>query len=156
MQCLLHSSRFIYRFNKEFNNKGTLAKSLHDLIKTYSLKSDKSSTSPTQLKSDFGKKYKKFAGYSQQDSQEFVRLLLEEIAIDINRVKFVPKYKEIETKNKSKMQLNEEYHSTYIKKEDSVVGDSFYGQTCNIFVCECGFESYAFEKFVDLPLLFSN
>lgn len=31
--------------------------------------------------------------------------------------------------------------------------DCFYSQIINIFKCECGFETYSFQKVLDFPLL---
>ncbi len=127
----------------------------YDFLKSYNNKSDKSSISPTHLKNEFGRKYTKFCGYSQQDSQEFVRVFIEEIGKEMNRVEKIPKYKELETKGRNKGQQNDDYHALFISRENSLVLETFYGQTCNTFKCECGFESFSFEKFLDLPLLIS-
>ena len=117
---------------------------------------DKTSISPSSLKSKIGHINYKFGGYSQQDSQEFLRVFIEEVGKEMNRVKNIPKYEELNTKDKSKSQQNEEFHNLFLKRENSVVTDTFYGQTCNSFKCDCGFESYSFEKFLDLPLLLSK
>jgi len=97
-----------------------------------------------------------FSGYQQHDSQEFCRILLEDISMDLNRVKNKPKYEELKTENKSKIQLNKDYHKLYLKREDSIVVDYFYGQLCNIFICSnCNLETYSYEKFLDIPILLS-
>jgi len=152
----LHTQKFITRLCKDYNNDGGLTKEFYNFIKSYSQKPDKGSISPSSLKSEIGRKFPKFSGYSQQDSQEFLRVFIEGIGKEMNRVKNIPKYKELDTKDKTKSQQNEEFHNLFIKRENSVVIDTFYGQTCNSFRCECGFESYAFEKFLDLPLLLSK
>lgn len=63
-------------------------------------------------------------------------------------------FKELDTKDKPLILLNEEYHKLFIERENSVVTDVFYGQMCNIFECnECSFKTYSFEKFIDIPIL---
>ena len=34
--------------------------------------------------------------------------------------------------------------------------DSFYGQIINIFTCSCKYQTYSFQKILDLPLLIDN
>lgn len=159
LQCLLHSKFFIQLFLKEISTnpvkKDSSAYYFHNLICKVS--SNPSSIAPSDFKSFFARKHKLFSGYSQHDSQEFLRHLLEDISLDMNRVKNMPKYKELETKGKSKLKLNEDFHNLFLKREDSVVLDAFQGQFCNTFECEnCNFNSYSFEKFIDLPILLGN
>lgn len=83
--------------------------------------------------------------------------MLEDISLELNRVKSIPGYKELDTKNKNKLQINDEFHKLYLKREDSIVLDVFQGQLCNTFECEyCKFKTYSFEKFIDLPILLGN
>lgn len=158
MQCLIHTPKFINRFCNEFKNNGELTKEFYDFLKAFVMKGDKSSISPSYVKSEIGKKHKKFAGYSQQDSQEFVRVFIDEISKEMNRIRKenIPRYKELDTKDRTKSQQNEEFHKLFIQRENSIIIDTFYGQTCNTFKCECDYESYAWEKFLDLPLLISK
>ena len=64
------------------------------------------SEAPTSLKSSIGRKHRKFSGYAQQDSQEFLVNLLEGISEDLNRVRGKPKYKELDYDKKKSMQFN--------------------------------------------------
>jgi len=98
--------------------------------------SNSQSISPSDFKSFFSKKHKLFSGYSQHDSQEFLRHLLEDMTLEMNRVKAIPAYKELITKGKNKLQINEEFDNLYAKRENSVVNDVFQGQFCNTFECE--------------------
>ena len=41
-------------------------------------------------------------------------------------------------------------------RENSIIVDIFYNQIINIFTCSCGFESYSFQKLLDIPLLLPN
>jgi len=153
---LIHSSKFIPKFVKEItssnNKKESTAYQFFYLLNKILLNSQ--SISPSEFKSFFSKKHRLFSGYSQHDSQEFLRHLLEDISLDLNRVKKIPAYKELETKNKSKILLNNEFHKLFTYREDSPVLDVFQGQFCNTFECEnCKYKTYSFEKFIDIPIL---
>ena len=111
------------------------------------------SVSPTSFKEAFGRKHRKFNGYSQHDSQELLRHLLEDISSEMNLSKSKV-FRELDTKDKSLLVLNDDYHKLFLERENSVVTDIFYGQFCNTFLCsECRFKTYSFEKFIDIPLL---
>ena len=72
----------------------------------------------------------------------------------MNKIKIITPYIELDNYGKSKIQLNYEYDKIFKRREDSIVVDTFYGQTINIFKCKCGYESYSYQKFLDVPLLF--
>lgn len=112
---------------------------------------------PKELLTTFCQKHKKFKGYIQHDAQEFLRILLEDISNDLNKVKKVPDYKELKLKNKSKVQANIAFHDLFLEREDSIIIELFYGQVCNIFACElCNHKSFSFEKIMDIPILLGN
>jgi ubiquitin C-terminal hydrolase len=89
----------------------------------------------------------------QHDSIEFLRTLLDDISKEININQNISAYKELITEGKSKQEQNKEYHNFFLGRENSVIIDIFYIQTINIFTCKCGFESYSFQKLLDIPLL---
>jgi len=94
-----------------------------------------------------------FSGYRQHDTQEFCRILLEDMNSELNEVSHPEPYKELSTLNKSKKECDREFDEVFRKRENSLIMDVFYGQLINIFRCECNFETYSFEKILDLPLL---
>ena len=51
------------------------------------------------------------------------------------------------------MECDKEFDETFKKRENSLIMDCFYSQIINIFKCECGFETYSFQKVLDFPLL---
>jgi ubiquitin C-terminal hydrolase len=65
-------------------------------------------------------------------------------------------YKELTTEGKSKDEQSQEYHNFYKSRENSIVVDVFYNQIINIFTCSCKYESYSFQKLLDIPLLLPN
>jgi ubiquitin C-terminal hydrolase len=162
LQCLFHNDLFIKRLLKESEegihpNITSTAYKFIALCNEMIKKSDstiKSSISPNDFKRTFGHYHSEFEGYSQHDSQEFLRKLLEDISSDLNRVKSVPEYKELDHSSNNKVKLNKDFDSLFRRREDSVVIDTFYGQIVNIFKCsECDFENYSFEKFLEIPIL---
>ena len=62
-------------------------------------------------------------------------------------------YKKLDTSNKSKLQLNIEYHLNYLRREESFIVLNYFTQIINIFKCHCGYETYTFEKILDIPLV---
>ena len=63
--------------------KGQLAKAFGDLILEMYSSSPQSSVTPSSVKKVVGKWAPQFSGYSQQDSQEFLRFLLDGLAEDL-------------------------------------------------------------------------
>jgi len=161
LQCILHSDIFITKFLQYCeNNKPArpipICNAFLNLIENYSKKYDKSSISPNELKTQIGRKHRSYSGYSQQDSQEFIRKLLDEISKELNTVTSKPAYRMLNANNekKTKKELDDEYDDIFRERENSIVIDTFYGQSVSIFECmECNYESFSFCKFLDLPLL---
>ena len=155
LQNLVHSEYFI----KELFSRSHLISSKTSISqKFYELCNDlvscsKYAYSPDDFKSEFGCSHSMFGGYRQHDTQEFCRILLEDMNKELNEVKNPAKYEELKTENKSKVQCDREYDEFFRKRENSLIMDVFYGQLINIFKCDCGKESYSFEKILDLPLL---
>ena len=121
------------------------------LTYTYSL----NSISPSTFKSNFCLKHKDYTR-GQHDSIEFLRTLLDDISKEININQNISAYKELTTEGKSKEEQSKEYHNFYKSRENSIVVDIFYNQIINIFTCSCKYESYSFQKLLDIPLLLPN
>ena len=158
LQNLIHCKPFIISL---FQTKLTLSKSKEityaflDLCLSIINEKNFNSISPKNFYKIFTKKHKYFLNYEQHDSVEVLRNLLEDISKELNIIENKPKYKELDTKGKSKVEQNEEYNKFFLERENSIVVEIFYSQMINIFVCKnCGFKSYSFEKILDIPLLF--
>lgn len=128
---------------KKYSNERNYSSSYY-----YSL----NSFSPSNFKRDFCAKHNDYIR-GQHDSIEFLRTLLDDISKEININQNISAYKELTTIGKSKEEQNKEYHTFFIGRENSIIIDTFYIQIINIFTCKCGFESYSFQKFLDIPLL---
>ena len=83
--------------------------------------SEKSFIKPSLFIENFKNNHKKFNNKFHQDSQEFLRLLLDDLSIELNRNLTNPPYKEIDHFGKSKPFLNEEYFNMFLKREDSLL-----------------------------------
>ncbi len=149
LQLLIHCSPFLDKLFTEVPTE-KLSKEFYNLCNEQLLEC----TSPINLKNIFSIKHKLYKGSRQHDTQEFCRLFLEDISNEMNKVKIIPPYIELDNYGKSKIQLNYEYDKIFKRRENSIVVDTFYGQTINIFKCKCGYESYSYQKFLDVPLLF--
>ena len=172
LQNIIHCKKLIeklvsYKNNIKNNSKDNINITLSFLNLCYSLVNQKPtyerrylssyvsslySFSPSSFKSDFSKKHKAFTR-GQHDSIEFLRTLLDDISKEININQNISAYKELTTTGKSKKEQNLEYHNFFIGRENSIIIDTFYIQMINIFTCKCGFESYSFQKLLDIPLL---
>ena len=108
--------------------------------------------SPNNFKDNFCSLHKDYKR-GQHDSIEFLRTLLDDISKEININNNISAYKELTTEGKSKIEQNKEYHNFFLSRENSIIIDIFYIQMINIFTCQCGYESYSFQKLLDIPLL---
>ncbi len=154
LQNLIHSEDFIKRLlSKKSSISRSTPISYYFLNLCRELSSSTTSVSPTKLKEKFGSKHSLFRGYGQNDTQEFCRVLLEDMNTELNEVKKKKPYVELTTSGKSKLQCDKEFDENFRGRENSIVMDSFYGQIINIFTCKCGYKDYSFQKVLDLPLL---
>ncbi|KRX04164.1 hypothetical protein PPERSA_11288 [Pseudocohnilembus persalinus] len=100
-----------------------------------------------------------FSGYGQQDSQEFLRCLIDGLHEDLNRIVRKPPYRELQadlSKHDIK-HISHDWFNYYKSIDDSVIQDFFRGQLSNKVTCnKCGYESLAFDNFLDISLSFSG
>ena len=155
LQNLIHTEYFIQQL---FLKKHLISSKTPISQKFYEICSDLisyngSAYSPNQFKLEFGINHSMFSGYGQHDTQEFCRILLEDMNKELNEVKNPPPYKEMPTYKKSKIECDKNFDKIFRERENSLIMDVFYGQLINIFKCKCDLETFSFEKILDLPLL---
>jgi len=133
--------------------KGSLIKAFATVIKSL-WKSNGRVVDPSSLKGAVQRFAPRFSGYNQEDSQEFLRYLLEGLHEDVNRVMTKPQ--PIHTEIDSSLSVCEqamEAWKRYIRRDDSHLVDLFVGQLKSTLCCsDCNHESVTFEPFWDLSL----
>lgn len=159
LQILIHSKDFIKRLlsKKILINKSTPISYYFSRLIEEIIYSNTSSIEPSEFKKIVSKQhpeFPEFRGYSQFDTQEFCRIILEDMNNELNEIKDKIAYKELKTDGKTKSESDKEYDKLFRSRESSIIIDTFYGQFINIFICnKCKSKSFSFQKVLDLPLL---
>ena len=90
--------------------------------------------------------------FGQHDSLELFRILLEHISNENNKIKIKEEYEQFVYKNNNKKEMSEDFHNFYIKNENSFIIDIFYSQLINIYTCVYGYDTFSFQKNLDIPI----
>jgi len=163
IQCLSNTRLLVdYLLSDEYSTdinttnssmKGSLVKAFAALIKGL-WKPAARIIDPSSLKGAVQRFAPRFSGYNQEDSQEFLRYLLEGLHEDVNRVSVKPQ--PINTEIDSDLSVEEqgmEAWKRYLRRDDSKLVDIFVGQLKSTLRCStCDYESVTFEPFWDLSL----
>ena len=141
--------------NKENKDglKGQLANSWYNLLKDYWTKNI-SVGNPNQIKQLISKKTRKFDGYYQQDSNEFMTVFLELLGEDLNAV---TKKKYIELKEQSEKETDIEaalrFWQLHLQRNDSIITYLFHGLFKSTVICpKCKCHNITYEPFNTLTL----
>ena len=147
------------KFKAEINKKnklgvgGKLAKAWYDLLSEY-WNTKRTSGNPSTIKSVVSKKAKKFSGYNQQDSNEFMTEFLSILNEDLNKSS-KKEYKELKEKgkNESEMDCAKRFWNLHIERNNSIISDLFSGLLKSLVVCsKCGYNNITFDPFNTLTL----
>ena len=65
-----------------------------------------------------------------------MRILLNDLSIELNRNIIIIPFKELETRGKTKCEISKEFNEFFLKRENSIVIDTFT-QIININKCKC-------------------
>ncbi|CAF3405858.1 unnamed protein product [Rotaria socialis] len=168
LQCLSNTKLlllFCYKedldthFNRSSTSvmKGSLMKEYGNLIRTmWSSSSSHSVVSPSAFKSIVGRFASRFVGYAQQDSQEFLRYLLQGLHEDVNRVQQKPSPSKIDEKAEEKKKETERARTSWercLLYDNSAIADIFAGQLKSTLECtHCQYQSTTFDMFWDLSI----
>ena len=103
----------------------------------------------------FGLKHDNFGGNIQNDSQEFLRLLLEDLSHELNEKKIIYEYKSLSNDyTDDKILIRNDFRIDLNEKESSFIKDLFYIEFITTYTCECGKSLFSFQNLIDIPLLF--
>ncbi|XP_058482483.1 ubiquitin carboxyl-terminal hydrolase 2-like [Solea solea] len=109
--------------------------------------------SPSDFRNQIQKYAPKFVGCNQQDAQEFLRMLLDGLHSEVNRVTVRPKVLADDLHHLSDDEKGNWMWNKYLEREDSKVVDLFVGQLKSSLTCSvCGFRSTVFDPFWDLSI----
>ena len=151
------------KFKQNINKKnkqglqGKLAYAWYDLLKQYWTTKTRTGD-PSAVKSTVAKKVKKFAGYGQQDSNEFMTEFLSILNEDLNKSD-KKEYKELKEKGNDETELDcaKRFWDLHLKRNDSIITDLFCGLLKSNVVCsECGFNNITFDPINTLTLAIPN
>ncbi|CAD7937557.1 unnamed protein product [Amoebophrya sp. A25] len=134
--------------------KGKLAREFHALLDEARRARSGAVLSPAGLRQLIIRYAPQFSGYSQQDSHEVLRFLLDGLHEDLNRVRTKPKYQEMkDIKGESVDSAAARWWDYSQSCGNSVITDIFGGQLMNETYCgACGHKSWTFDVFLDLSL----
>ena len=165
IQALSHATpltRFFLSGNYEddintdnpLGSNGKLARAYGNVMKELWMNPDISSFSPSALKRAVAAFAPRFAGYQQHDAQEFLAYLLDGLHEDLNRIRRAPYVEMPDVTDGHDLAIaGAEAWDAHMKRNDSLVLDSFYGQFQSTCVCpRCNRVSVSFDAFNHISL----
>ncbi len=125
---------FINRTNT-IGSKGKIVESYAEVIK-HLWYGEKKMIEPYRLKNECGMVRNMFAGYNQQDAQEFISFLLDELHEDLNKVLIKP-YIEKDDNLVFASDIEECIYNknNFLARNQSIIVDLFYGMFKSTVVC---------------------
>ena len=157
LQIFIHCPLFISKLISKMKliNENTQVTSNFLSICNLMLNTKTKYVSIYSFKSLLGLKHKIFFGYMQNDSQEFIRIFLEDISQELNEAKENTLFRLLSNSDsKSKKIRDEDFHINFSRREKSIITETFYAQIVNIYTCQCKSMIFSFQKILDFPLLF--
>lgn len=158
LQCLSHTRALTDAVLDDASSDGKLIRVYRDLLSRIWAAPDsgqhhhhQSAVDTTAFKSAFQRLSPRFAGYDQQDAQEFLRLLLEKLHVDVNRVRAKPPRSAADRDAGADETLKDnalaaDFWHRYLATDNSTVVDLFAGQLKSTLECSsCGHKSITFE-----------
>ena len=132
---------------------GKLAEGWAYLMADYWLTSNRYGN-PKIIKQIVGSKNRKFLGYNQQDSNEFMTVFLEILGEDLNKAK-KKVYRELKEQQIGESDLDAAFRfwNLHVERNNSIITDLFHGLLKSTIICpNCGFKSITYDPFNTLTL----
>ncbi|XP_055867216.1 ubiquitin carboxyl-terminal hydrolase 8-like isoform X1 [Biomphalaria glabrata] len=163
IQCLNNTSpliryflddSYLYDINRESSQgmQGEVVDEFAVVVKAL-WSGDYRSITPRDLKNTISKYYSAFAGFQQQDSQEFLTFLLDGLHEGLNEVRNAP---EIPEQNNEQLNDFDAAHLAWKHHKllnKSIIVELFQGQLKSTLMCRtCGKKSVTFQVFMSLSL----
>ena len=162
--CISNCSELTYyflskKFLKDINKSnrdgagGKLAMAWYDLIYYY-WNSNHRYGNPHSIKSIVASKNRKFSGYQQQDSNEFMTVFLEILGEDLNKAnKKVYRELKEQQKGESDVDAAQRFWKLHIQRNDNIITDLFHGLLKSTITCpKCKFKSITYDPFNTITL----
>lgn len=164
LQCLFHikqlsdfflSENYEYRLKKKAP-QSEIANKFKKLMKLIQ-NSDVSPYQISEFKEQFDEFNESFRGYEQQDSQEFLRVFLNNLHDALSeKFTFTRKKPSDYRKGVDEIKLANEWWEFNLQQDNSIISKLFSGQFISTLKCECGEVSKCFDNFWDLSLSFKT
>ncbi|XP_068188940.1 ubiquitin carboxyl-terminal hydrolase 11 isoform X2 [Antennarius striatus] len=139
-------------FTNPLGMKGEIAEAYADVIKQM-WSGRHHSVVPRVFKTKVGHFASQFLGYQQHDSQELLSFLLDGLHEDLNRVKNKEYIELCDANGRPDQQVAEEAWRNHLRRNDSVIVDTFHGLFKSTLVCpECRKVSVTFDPFCYLSV----
>ena len=159
IQILIHLEIFMKALNTKIedikNKKLSISYKFYNVCIDYLNNSniDKKFIDISYFVNYFSNKHPEYSGELQSDALEFIRLLLDDISLDLNGSKIKYSHTILSNDDKNKLIRYKEFIDLFNSKEKSIVTELFYPVTITTYICKCLKVNYSFQRYCDIPLL---
>ncbi|KAL1899472.1 hypothetical protein Sste5346_002870 [Sporothrix stenoceras] len=156
---LVHENEAETNHDNPLGHGGNVANAYAFLLEEIFRENVPMSVAPRQFKSTIGRYAPAFAGYGQQDSQEFLGFLLDGLQEDLSRVKKKPYIEKPDSTDEminnpaAIREMAEKVWDITKRRDDSIIADLFTGMYKSTLICPvCQKVSITFDPFTNLTL----
>mmetsp|Transcript_46284 Transcript_46284/g.88313 ORF Transcript_46284/g.88313 Transcript_46284/m.88313 type:complete len:1007 (+) Transcript_46284:240-3260(+) len=158
LQCLRHTPHLkdllLHTDMSTIGREMRISKSMADLMLDMQKTGDNAYISPDEFQTAVSETIPFFAGDDQHDAQEFLRMLMDQLHDDLNRVMEKPEYEEFKDKpGEPEAEKATRTWEFYQRQNDSPIVDLFCGQLQSSVRCHtCDTVFTCYDPFWDLPV----
>lgn len=165
LQCLVHTPLLPAYFGTDYRPDvntestwgmgGKLAVAFSDFITDMNSARAHGSgiVAPRPFRRAIGEFSSQFAGWRQQDAQEFLSIFLTGLSEDVNRTYQKPYVELKDSGTRSDEKVAEEFWEAHCRRENSVVFALFSSQFKSVVKCKaCGYTNATFDPFQHMPI----